>query len=173
MDRKNRLEIKCLKFNQLYEDGDIMYQIKALSQLNYADWLVLWQAYQAFYGVNLAISINEQTWQRLIATDYTHMYGFAACQDEQILGIVHVIEHDSCWTSQPYAYLQDLYVLDTARGNGIAKLLIQYVQQHCHAHCDRVYWLTHESNVAARHVYDQVAKQTGFIQYRLPVQANI
>ena len=30
----------------------------------------------------------------------------------------------------------------------------------------RVYWLTHETNAPARILYDQVAENLGFIQYR-------
>lgn len=30
----------------------------------------------------------------------------------------------------------------------------------------RVYWLTHESNTDAMHLYDSVAEKSGFIQYR-------
>ena len=29
----------------------------------------------------------------------------------------------------------------------------------------KVYWLTHDSNAAARLLYDQVARHRGFIQY--------
>lgn len=31
---------------------------------------------------------------------------------------------------------------------------------------DRVYWLTQENNERARKLYDKVAQQTGFIQYK-------
>jgi len=30
---------------------------------------------------------------------------------------------------------------------------------------DRVYWLTHETNVGARALYDRVARRSGFIHY--------
>jgi hypothetical protein len=31
---------------------------------------------------------------------------------------------------------------------------------------ERVYWLTHESNATARALYDRMATNAGFIQYR-------
>jgi ribosomal protein S18 acetylase RimI-like enzyme len=34
------------------------------------------------------------------------------------------------------------------------------------AGASRVYWLTHESNAAARALYDKLAERSGFIQYR-------
>jgi hypothetical protein len=30
----------------------------------------------------------------------------------------------------------------------------------------RVYWLTHETNAEARKLYDKVAQNLGFVQYR-------
>jgi ribosomal protein S18 acetylase RimI-like enzyme len=34
------------------------------------------------------------------------------------------------------------------------------------AGCSRVYWLTHETNREAMHLYDRVADRSGFVQYR-------
>jgi GNAT superfamily N-acetyltransferase len=141
--------------------------IQSLSEITYSVWLPLWQAYQTFYKTTLAESVNALTWQRLSDSTKHDMYGFAALIDDQVVGIVHMVEHESCWTEQPYAYLQDLYVIPTARGKGIARGLIEYVREYCASRCDRVYWLTHETNERARALYDQVATQTGFIQYRL------
>ena len=96
------------------------------------------------------------------------MYGFAAILNQQVIGIVHVIQHDSCWTLTSYAYLQDLYTHIDFRGRGVARALIEKVYVDAKQRgCDRVYWLTHESNRQAQQLYDQVAKKTGFIQYRM------
>jgi GNAT superfamily N-acetyltransferase len=48
------------------------------------------------------------------------MYGFAALIAGRVVGIVHVVEHDSCWTLKPYAYLQDLFTHEDYRGLGVA-----------------------------------------------------
>jgi hypothetical protein len=45
--------------------------------------------------------------------------------------------------------------------------LIEAVYQRARAvGASRVHWLTQESNVTARALYDQVADRSGFIQYR-------
>ncbi len=96
------------------------------------------------------------------------MYGFAALINGKAAGIVHVIEHDSCWSIQPYAYLQDLYTDELYRGQGIARKLIEQVHLYTQERsCDRVYWLTQQDNATAQRLYDQIAKKTGFIQYRI------
>jgi GNAT superfamily N-acetyltransferase len=67
----------------------------------------------------------------------------------------------------PYCYLQDLFTTEAARGQGIGKALIEGVYERAKADgASRVYWLTHESNEAARSLYDKLATRTGFIQYR-------
>jgi ribosomal protein S18 acetylase RimI-like enzyme len=53
------------------------------------------------------------------------------------------------------------------RGQGIGRALIEEVATRARAAgAARVYWLTHESNATARRLYDQVAKNSGFIVYR-------
>lgn len=144
-------------------------QIKPLLSEQYQEWLHLWKAYQTFYQADISEPITANTWEKLIDQDQQHIYGFAAFKDDQVVGIVHIIEHDSCWTIQPYAYLQDLYVNENFRNQGIARHLIEYAQQVTNQRgCDRLYWLTHESNETAQLLYDRIARKTGFIQYRCP-----
>lgn len=147
---------------------DQTISIKPMSDISYTAWFDLWVGYQRFYQCEISKDVSLNTWKKLIAADVSHMYGFAAILDQRVLGIVHVIEHDSCWTIQPYAYLQDVYVNPEFRSQGIARQLIEAVYAHAKSKkCDRVYWLTHESTQKAHILYDKVAKQTGFIQYRM------
>ena len=142
--------------------------IRTLVAQYFTAWLSLWQDYQAFYQIQIARQVTEHTWARLIDPTVTHMHGFIAYLDQQAVGIVHVVEHESCWTIQPYAYLQDLYCHENVRGQGIGRALIQHIERYAKEKgCDRVYWLTSENNQAARALYDRVAKKTGFIQYRI------
>lgn len=132
-------------------------------------WLKLWKGYQIFYQAKIKDEVTQRTWTKLIDPNVQHMYGFVAKVNGQVAGIVHVIEHHSCWTTQPYAYLQDLYTDEAHRGKGVASALIDHVKNVSKIRqCDRVYWLTHESNRNAQLLYDKVAKKTGFIQYRMP-----
>ncbi len=142
--------------------------IVPLQEIEYDQWLNLWKNYQKFYQVNLSSEVNQNTWTKLTHPNFSSMYGFATLVDQKIVGIVHIIEHESCWTLQPYAYLQDLFVDEHYRGLGIAKKLILTAEQQTQQRqCDRLYWLTHQDNVTAQQLYDKIARKTGFIQYRL------
>ena len=129
-------------------------------------WVPLWRAYQAFYKTDIPPSVSDVTWSRLL-DPAEPLGGAMAWQGDQAIGLVHHIQHRSCWTVGDYCYLQDLFVAETARGTGAGRKLIQYVYDHAKAQgCSRVYWLTHETNIEAMKLYDRIAARSGFIQYR-------
>ena len=88
--------------------------IVPLTEIDQSIWAVLWQAYQA----DLLEQISENTWHKLTDSKREHIYGFAALMAGRVVGIVHVIEHDSCWTLKPYVYLQDVFMHEDYRGLG-------------------------------------------------------
>jgi len=129
-------------------------------------WQVLWRKYQAFYNSILSDASVELAWTRLHDPEEP-MYGAAAVQAETIVGIVHWLHHRSFWTAGDYAYLQDLFIVESARAQGAGRKLVEHVYSSARrAGCSRVYWLTHESNNTAMKLYDQIAERTGFVQYR-------
>ncbi len=142
------------------------YVIRPLAAADRSAWEPLWQGYQAFYRVSIPAETTEVTWQRL--TDgAAPMNALGAFVGTELVGIVHVIAHPSCWFREPVWYLQDLYVLPDHRGHGIGRALIEAVYARADAAgAARVYWLTHESNTTAMALYDQVAARSGFVQYR-------
>ncbi|TWI47792.1 acetyltransferase (GNAT) family protein [Pseudomonas duriflava] len=137
-----------------------------IAATNHAVWRSLWQRYLAFYQTTLPDDILSLTWQRLL-DPAEPMQAALAWQDGHAVGLVHWIYHRSCWTAGHYCYLQDLFVQEEVRGQGVGRELISYVQAAARAKaCSRVYWLTHESNHDAQRLYDQVAERSGFIQFR-------
>jgi len=140
--------------------------IRAAGPADFDVWLPLWQAYLEFYKTTLAHETTQITWERLLDVREP-MHAALAEVDGRVLGIVHFIEHRSCWTTANYMYLQDLFVAPDARGSGVGRALIEHVYADAAARgCSRVWWLTLESNTQAMVLYDQVADRSGFIQYR-------
>lgn len=143
--------------------------IRPLRRDEHAAWLPLWKGYQAFYKVDLPAEVTELTWQRFF-DPAEPMFVLGAFDGDTLLGIVHYVFHRSTWTAGPYCYLQDLFTIPASRGLGVGRALIEAVYAEARlAGSSRVYWLTHETNTPGRTLYDKVAENAGFIQYRKKV----
>ena len=82
-------------------------------------------------------------------------------------GLAHVLFHRSTWSATWYCYLEDLFVDPAWRNEGAGRDLIEAVYREADARrCTRTYWMTQESNTAARALYDRVATKAPFVQYR-------
>ncbi|HBN8235400.1 GNAT family N-acetyltransferase [Pseudomonas paraeruginosa] len=141
-------------------------QIRPVGAADHAAWLPLWEGYQRFYRTEIAAATSDATWQRFLDADEP-MNAALAWLDGRAVGLVHWIYHRSCWTVGDYCYLQDLFVAEGLRGEGVGRRLIEHVYAEAGAAgCSRVHWLTHESNSDAMKLYDRIADKSGFLQYR-------
>lgn len=81
-----------------------------------------------------------------------------------MVGLTHYLFHRSTTRIEPTCYLQDLFTLPSLRGQGVGRRLIEGVYERAaQAGVKRVYWQTHETNLAGQRLYDKVADRTGFI----------
>lgn len=143
-----------------------VFTLRPFTASDAAAWHPLWRGYQDFYHVDIADAVSQETWRRLLDPAEL-MHGTFAVHEGIAVGLVHYIEHRSCWTTGNYLYLQDLFVAPAMRGRGVGRALIEHVYREAAARgCARVYWLTHESNHDAMHLYDRIADKPGFVQYR-------
>ena len=141
--------------------------IRAVRPDDFAAWLPLWEAYQAFYRVEIPAATTEITWARFLDPAEPMDAALAFHEDGRALGLVHTIRHRSCWTIGDYCYLQNLFVASDARGLGLGRALIEHVYRAAAASgCARVHWLTHETNQDAMLLYDRIGDRSGFVQYR-------
>jgi GNAT superfamily N-acetyltransferase len=147
--------------------------IRAPTPADFSAWQVLWDGYNAFYGRSgataLAPEITRITWSRFFDA-YEPVHALVAERSGKMLGLVHYLYHRSTIFAHPICYLQDLFTVEAARGQGVGRALIQSVYERAQAAgSPRVYWQTHETNATARTLYDKVAAHLGFIVYRKDV----
>lgn len=128
-------------------------------------WEALFRAYIAFYQRDEPSEMYDRAWREFQADTLLHACG--AKLDGRLVGITHFLVHPS--TSGPdVCYLQDLFTSPDVRGKGVGRELIAAVVDWARERgCGRVYWHTQASNSTARHLYDKVAENRGFIQYRI------
>lgn len=131
-----------------------------------AAWEPLWAGYIAFYKATLAPGATDVAWSRFHdPNEPMHLLG--AYVDGKLTGIVQYLFHRSTWTPGDYCYLQDLFVDNSARGLGLGRKLIEAVYDKAReAGASRVHWLTQNENATARLLYDRIADNSGFMQYR-------
>lgn len=144
--------------------------VRPVTRADHAQWLPLWDGYNAFYErvgpTALAPEITAMTWARFFDGDEP-VHALVAESAGTLVGLVHYLFHRNTIMIEPTCYLQDLFTVPTARGQGIGKALISGVYDRAKAAgCSRVYWHTHETNKTAMKLYDQVATHSHFVVYR-------
>ena len=127
----------------------------------------LWRAYLDFYRTAENPEATTATWSRIFDPPEP-VHGFVAARGDRLIGFAHYLFQRSTWLINARRYLQDLYVSPDERSAGVGRALIAAVAAAAkEAGAANVFWKTHETNAAARRLYDAVAERTGFIQYRI------
>jgi GNAT superfamily N-acetyltransferase len=139
--------------------------VRPLVEADREQWEPLWIGYQTFYNRTLSPDMVFLSWRRFMDPN-SELDAFGAFDGTRMVGIVHTVIQVLTSFEKPACYLSDLFTDESVRGKGIGRALIEYVYGFAHAkNCERVYWLTHETNTAGRALYDKVAERSGFIHY--------
>lgn len=142
-------------------------RVRVLAPEDFSQWAALWKGYNLFYGRDaLPDEITKRTWERFFDT-HEPIYALVAERGGKLLGLAHYLFHRSTIAIETVCYMQDLFTHESARRQGVARMLIEAVYKEARiAGSHRVYWQTQESNGVARKLYDDVAEPSGFIVYR-------
>ena len=140
--------------------------IRSARPADFEQWLPLWEGYNRFYQRTVPVEVTRVTWSRFFDA-YEPMHAVVAERDGKLVGLVHYLYLRNTAMLAPVCYLQDLFTAAETRGQGVGRALIEAVYERAQAAgSPRVYWMTQEDNATARRLYDQVAENSGFIQYR-------
>lgn len=147
-----------------------MIDIRAVAQDDYDAWHDLWLGYNTFYGRHgdtaLPEEITRTTWSRFFDAGEP-VHALVAVHEGRLVGLAHYLYHRGTTQIGLSCYMQDLFTAEAARGQGVARKLIEAVYEQARiAGSPRVYWQTHETNHTAMQLYDKVADKSGFIVYR-------
>jgi GNAT superfamily N-acetyltransferase len=148
----------------------VSFLVRPVETTDFDRWKLLWDGYNAFYcrkgETALRDEITRTTWARFFDA-YEPVHALVAEQEGRLLGLVHYIFHRSTIALTTNCYLQDLFTLESARGQGVGRALIEEVYRRAQvAGSSRVYWHTHETNATAMQLYNKVAEHSGFVVYR-------
>ena len=144
-------------------------KIRPLVSTDKERWLELWKGYLTFYKTEFSADKTEVTWKRLIDPNF-NLYCLVAQDDGQIMGMTTFNFQNSTWSENGQCLLEDLFVDQSIRGQGIGRALIDAVINEAKKRgCSRVYWNTDETNQTARKLYDTYVLESGKRQYRVPI----
>jgi len=140
--------------------------IRPLRPEDEAAWRGLWAAYLAFYATELPEAVFASTFARLTSGALREPQGFIALSGSEPAGLAHYLFHRNCWETRDVCYLQDLFAVPEMRGIGLGRALMEAVFAAADAaDASNVYWMTAETNIAARQLYDRIGVKTPFIEY--------
>jgi GNAT superfamily N-acetyltransferase len=142
-------------------------RIAPLTSNDRDDWERLARGYKEFYKTIVPDSGYAATWNRLLREE--DVFAIGARVGGELVGIAHYLFHTTIWAPTT-CYLQDLFVDPSARGQGVARGLIENVAEVARKRgALRLYWHTQEHNTTARALYDRLAVFNGFIRYDFPL----
>lgn len=133
-----------------------------------AAWRRLWQGYLTFYRTELAEEVTADTWRRLFDPASRLAMRVAVSDRDELAGFAIFHHHESTWSLTADCYLEDLFVDQTLRGQGVGHALIEDLLAIGKARgWSRLYWHTETDNVAARRLYDRFKPADSMVRYRL------
>lgn len=143
-----------------------MIAVRPIARADWADWRRLWTSYLEFYETSVGEEVYDSSFARLLSGSEGEFSGLVCEIHGRVAGLAHYLFHRHMWKVENVCYLQDLFVEPEARGKGAGRALIEAVYRRAdEAGCPGVYWLTQESNHAARGLYDKVGALSPFVKY--------
>lgn len=114
-------------------------------------------------------ALTTETWTRLMDENYG-VYGLCALKNGEMAGLVHYILHPTTGAFEPICYMQDLFVDDNFRKQGIARKMVFALTEIGHKEkWTRLYWLADDNNEAAQALYKNIGVKMNFSLYIQPL----
>jgi GNAT superfamily N-acetyltransferase len=128
-------------------------------------WISLWLAWQRHMKGAVPADVTEKTWARAQEPDNMLMILLAHGPSEAI-GFATVSFAPFAWTGSDIAFLQDLFVLDRARGNGAGEALLQAVYRGADERgATQVFWMVDETDEKLQRFYAKNGIRTPYLRY--------
>jgi len=141
------------------------------SRQDRAQWQSLYHGYAEFYQVPMDDEILETVWG-WIHDECNPFFGLIAKDEEgKALGLMHCREMASPLRGAHVGFLDDLFVVPKARGQGVVEALYESLGDLASGRdWPFVRWITAEDNDRARAVYDRLAGKTSWVTYQMGVK---
>ncbi|MFP4313722.1 MAG: N-acetyltransferase family protein [Alphaproteobacteria bacterium] len=142
------------------------FTIRPLQPNDFQSWLPLWDANNLWQRDE---KVTTTTWERLMDSDYP-IHGLCALKNGEMAGLVHYVLHATTGAIEPVCYMQDVFVAENYRKQGIARALVEEVVKRGKSeNWARLYWLADANNEAAQALYKNIGVKMNFTLFIQPL----
>jgi len=135
-------------------------QIRRFERKDYDQWLPLWQENCAH---KIADDITAETWRRLTHPKESVGGLGVFTPDDKMIGLLHYVVHPTTGFIHHVCYMQDIFITQDHRKQGLAKRLLWELQDLKKTqNWARIYWFAENNNVAAQNLYKTVGIKMDF-----------
>lgn len=147
--------------------------IEAVTDSNLSEVLPLIADYQRFYGVPEICDQRNAEFFAQFGPDSSLGCQFVFRENDQIKGFATLYFSFSSTIAAKVGVLNDLYVIPDARGQGVARALIDHCRDYAADYgAVRLQWVTATDNQLAQTLYDGMnTKKSTWHFYTYPVEA--
>jgi GNAT superfamily N-acetyltransferase len=144
-------------------------RIEPIADEQYETLLPMIAAYQGFYEADdIEVERNRDFFRRFLAPSEAGML-VGAWHGEQLAGYTCLYWHFSSVSAIETVLMNDLYVDEGSRGEGVGRALIEAAAEVARERgCGRLEWSTAPDNETAQRLYDSTgAEKSTWIEYGL------
>lgn len=131
-----------------------------------ADWIRLWGDWQRHMKGTVPVEVTEGSWRQALDPQSRLVIFLARHSDGEALGFATVSFAPFAWTGSDVAFLQDLFVNESARGQGAGEALLKAIYADADARgVAQVYWMVDETDKKLQRFYERNAIRTPYLRF--------
>lgn len=140
--------------------------IKPLDREDKEGWLDLWQAYHDHYGDPVSAHLTFNTFDRLVTREHPLRARIAIDENRRVVGFVHYLLHESTWYTREVCFIEDVFVAEDLRRQGIGRQIIADVARVSGINrWGRLYMAVPGTDEAAVSFFGAVADETDWVVF--------
>jgi GNAT superfamily N-acetyltransferase len=145
---------------------DSIIRVGQAGQNDKDSWLSLWHAWQRHMKGAVPADITERTWRQSQQPDSNLLILLGFTPQSEAIGFATMSFTPFAWTGSDIALLQDLFVLEGARGQGAGDALLRAVYRSADERgATQVFWMVDETDERLQRFYARNGIRTPYLRY--------
>ena len=141
-------------------------EVRKVADADVEQWANLYAGYRLFYQLPADPAAVSTAWRWISQGQHGFIGLVAVTSDGMLAGMANLRRFARPSVAATGLYLDDLYTAPASRGLGVASALLSAAAQRARDEdASVVRWITAADNQVARHLYEQLAKETHWITY--------